>query len=57
MYLNYSGRFVEDRLEIKKQRKLINMVPIDRTLEKECFIYRYFFIYLNLKIGGLGERL
>jgi hypothetical protein len=23
------------------------MVPVVRTLEKECFIYRYFFIYLN----------
>lgn len=30
------------------------MVPIDRTLEKECLIYRYFFIYLNFKICGLG---
>jgi putative transposase len=26
------------------------MVPVDRTLEKECFIYRYFFVYLNFKI-------
>lgn len=33
------------------------MVPIYRTLEKECSIYRYFFIYLNIKIGRLGERL
>lgn len=31
------------------------MVPVDRTLEKECFICRYFFIYLNFKIWGLGD--
>ncbi|MBM7646489.1 hypothetical protein JOD45_002719, partial [Scopulibacillus daqui] len=28
----------------------INMVPVVRTLEKECFIYRYFLIYLNFNI-------
>lgn len=27
------------------------MVPVVRTLEKECLIYRYFFIYLNLSYG------
>ena len=43
--------------EITERKGDYNMVPIDRTLEKECFIYRYFFIYLNLKIWGLGERL
>jgi putative transposase len=41
---------------MKKEKNLRNrknnMVPIDRTLEKECFIYRYFFIYLNFKIWG-----
>ncbi|MBP1935131.1 hypothetical protein J2Z37_005200, partial [Ammoniphilus resinae] len=26
------------------------MVPVVRTLEKECFICRYFFIYLNFNI-------
>lgn len=29
------------------------MEPVVRTLEKECFIYRYFFIYLNFKIWGI----
>src|SRR5690606_5627036 len=33
------------------------MVPVVRTLEKECFIYRYFFIYLNLKIWGLETNM
>jgi len=39
----------------KKDTVVGNMVPIDRTLEKGCFIYRYFFIYLNLKDMGLGD--
>lgn len=33
------------------------MVPIDRTLEKECFIYRYFFIYLILLLGTRGTTM
>lgn len=31
------------------------MVPVVRTLEKECFIYRYFFVYLNFKIWGIED--
>lgn len=33
------------------------MVPVGRTLEKECFTYRYFFIYLNFRIWGLGDNM
>ena len=33
------------------------MVPVVRTLEKECFIYRYFFIYLKFKIQGQGDNM
>ncbi len=33
------------------------MVPIDRTLEKECFICRYFFIYLNFKGGTVMSKI
>lgn len=29
---------------------LFKMVPVGRTLEKEGFTYRYFFIYLNFRI-------
>lgn len=31
-----------------KRNGVATMVPVVETLEKECFIYRYFFIYLNL---------
>ena len=45
--------------DIKQQKEVDHpkMVPVDRTLEKECFIYRYFFIYLNFKIWGLGDNM
>jgi putative transposase len=39
------------------KRCLNKMVPVVRTLEKECFIYRYFFIYLNFRIWGLGDNM
>ncbi|WP_236712733.1 hypothetical protein, partial [Peribacillus muralis] len=38
----------------KKRRKGIKLVPVVRTLEKECFIYRYFFI-LTFHNTGLGD--
>lgn len=45
------------KLKSSKQKKdrSIKLVPVVRTLEKECFIYGYFFIYLNFKIWRLGD--
>lgn len=40
-----------------KKMSPCKMVPVVRTLEKKCFIYRYFFIYLNFKIWGLGTNM
>ena len=34
------------------------MVPVDRTLEKECFIYQVFFCILEFQdIGGTGDNM
>jgi hypothetical protein len=44
-------------IERNKKEGGINMVPRDRTLEKECFITRYFLIYLNLKDMGIRGQL
>ncbi|MBO1511377.1 hypothetical protein I7822_06815 [Metabacillus sp. BG109] len=41
------------KIHVSKKDDRFNMVPIDRTLIKECFIYRYFFIYFNFKIMGI----
>jgi putative transposase len=45
---------------MKRERGLsqnCKMVPVVRTLEKECFTYRYFFIYLNFRTWGLGDNM
>ena len=41
----------------EQRRRQTKLVPVVRTLEKECFICRYFFIYLNLLNKGLGDNM
>ncbi|MCM3363680.1 hypothetical protein [Niallia sp. MER TA 168] len=42
-----SAKTIDESTILTNERRLFKMVPVVRTLEKECFIYRYFFIYLN----------